>query len=47
MKDGKILFQKDGYTDFKGKFDYATSSTCDIKTVDKFSIFVMSDTLGE
>ena len=40
------FFFKDGYTDIRGKFDYAQTSGNRLKDVQKFAIFVMSDTLG-
>lgn len=39
-------FYKDGYTDLRGKFDYASVSTTDIGGVTKFSLLVMSDDHG-
>lgn len=45
-KDGKILFYKDGYTDLRGRFDYASLSSSDLEKVSKFAILIMSDTLG-
>ncbi len=39
-------FYKDGYTDLRGKFDYASVSTSDIGDVLKFSVLVMSDRNG-
>jgi hypothetical protein len=39
-------FYKDGYTDLRGKFDYATVSTTDIADATKFSMLVMSDDHG-
>lgn len=39
-------FYKDGYTDLRGKFDYASVSTSDIGDVLKFSVLVMSDENG-
>ena len=39
-------FHKDGYTDLRGKFDFATVSTTDIGAAAKFSILVMSDRHG-
>lgn len=44
---GKIIFYKDGYTDLRGRFDYASLNPDSLKTVEKFSIFVMSDELGK
>ena len=39
-------FYKDGYTDLRGKFDYASVSTSDIGDVLKFSVLVMSGENG-
>jgi hypothetical protein len=39
-------FYKDGYTDLRGKFDYASVSTTDIADASKFSILVMSEEHG-
>lgn len=46
-KSGKVSFYKDGYTDLRGRFDYATLNTTDLKSLDKFAIFVMSDEYGK
>ncbi|CDW90653.1 UNKNOWN [Stylonychia lemnae] len=43
---GQPKFFKDGYTDIRGKFEYAQSSGSKLSEVKKFAIFVMSDTLG-
>jgi hypothetical protein len=42
MTPGGPKFHKDGYTDLRGKFDYASVSTSDIADASKFSILVMS-----
>ncbi len=39
-------FYKDGYTDLRGKFDFASVSTSDISDVQKFSVLVMSEEHG-
>ncbi len=39
-------FYKDGYTDLRGKFDYASVSTTDIADAQKFSLLVLSDDHG-
>lgn len=44
--DGKVSFYKDGYTDLRGRFDYATLNSTDISNIDKFAIFVMNDEFG-
>lgn len=46
MKDGQIRFFKDGYTDLRGRFDYASLSTSDLENVDRFAILVLSEDLG-
>lgn len=43
--DGPVFF-KDGYTDLRGKFDYASVSTEGLGRVRKFSILVMSQNHG-
>ena len=45
-KDDKDFFYRDGYTDIRGKIDYAQTSGDKLKDVKKFSILVQSDTLG-
>ena len=45
-KDGSIAFYKDGYTDLRGKLDYASLSTNEIDNVQKFSILVLSESDG-
>ena len=40
------FFFKDGYTDIRGKFDYAQTSGNRLKDVERFAILIMSDTLG-
>jgi hypothetical protein len=46
MKNGHIAFYKDGYTDLRGKFDYASLSTNQLDGVEKFAILIMSETDG-
>jgi hypothetical protein len=45
-KDGSIKFYKDGYTDLRGQFDYATLSTSALDTVDRFAILVLHESMG-
>ena len=45
-KDGRVLFYKDGYTDLRGRFDYASLSTNDLENVEKFSLLVLSKNQG-
>ena len=46
MKDGSTRFYKDGYTDLRGRFDYASLSTNELDNVDRFALLVMSDNQG-
>ncbi len=46
MKDGEVRFYKDGYTDLRGRFDYASLSTNELDNVARFAVLVMSDTDG-
>ena len=43
---GKVSFYKDGYTDLRGRFDYATLNSNDISNIEKFAIFIMNDDFG-
>lgn len=43
---GAVRFYKDGYTDLRGRFDYATLSTDDLDRVERFAILVVSDESG-
>ena len=43
---GGVGFYKDGYTDLRGAFDYASLSTDELDRVERFAILVMSDEHG-
>ncbi|KCV68167.1 hypothetical protein H696_05095 [Fonticula alba] len=43
---GKAKFVKDGYTDLRGRFDYASVSTMSIKEMSRLAIFVSAPGLG-
>ena len=45
-QNGETEFYKDGYTDLRGKFDYISLNTDQLKTSEKFYIFVSEDNLG-
>lgn len=45
-KSGKETFYRDGYTDIRGKFEYATTSGDKLKQVKKFSVLVQSEEFG-
>jgi hypothetical protein len=44
--DQSVAFYKDGYTDRRGAFDYASLSTNKLKDVQLFSILVMTEEFG-
>jgi hypothetical protein len=46
FNDGRVQFYKDGYTDLRGRFDYASLSTSELDIVGKFSLLVLSDEHG-
>ena len=46
LADGSVKFHKDGYTDHRGKFDYASVSTPERNAIGKFAILVLSETQG-
>ncbi|MCA9494122.1 MAG: hypothetical protein KC621_29545, partial [Myxococcales bacterium] len=43
---GAVSFYKDGYTDLRGRFDYATLSTDDLDRVERFALLVLHDEAG-
>ncbi|HEX2690266.1 MAG TPA: hypothetical protein VHN14_26810, partial [Kofleriaceae bacterium] len=45
-RGGGVAFYKDGYTDLRGWFDYATLSTTELDAVERFAILVCSDHAG-
>ena len=42
----KVRFYKDGYTDLRGRFDYASLSEQEDEKPDRFAILILSDTQG-
>ncbi|HAW98097.1 MAG TPA: hypothetical protein DCX67_06145, partial [Opitutae bacterium] len=46
MTDGRVRFYKDGYTDFRGKFDYVSLNTGQLDEVDRFAVLVLDDDAG-
>ena len=46
MQDGSTVFYKDGYTDLRGRFDYATLSTNMLDNVDRFAVLILSENQG-
>ncbi len=45
-QDGQVAFYKDGYTDLRGWFDFATLSTDDLDRVTRFALLVAHDDAG-
>jgi len=46
LKNGETEFYKDGYTDLRGRFDYASISNDMINNVDSLSILIISEEYG-
>jgi hypothetical protein len=46
LSNGEIRFYKDGYTDLRGKFDYASLNTNALGDVRRFSILILSKDNG-
>lgn len=45
-QDGSVSFYKDGYTDLRGRFDYASLSTGELATTQRFAILVIDSERG-
>jgi len=46
LADGQVKFYKDGYTDHRGKFDYASVSTPEKQGLSRFAVLVLSEDRG-
>ena len=46
MADGAVKFFKDGYTDLRGRFDYASLNTNELESTARLAVLVLSDTFG-
>jgi len=46
LRSGATEFYKDGYTDLRGRFDYASLSTDKLAAVQRFSILVLTEAHG-
>ncbi len=44
--DGSVRFHKDGYTDARGRFDYASVSASDARAASRYAILVLSEEQG-
>jgi hypothetical protein len=45
-KDGEVKFFKDGYTDLRGRFDYASLNTNELDNAERLAVLVLSPDLG-
>ncbi|MCX7819959.1 MAG: hypothetical protein N2652_12260 [Kiritimatiellae bacterium] len=46
LPDGSVKFYKDGYTDLRGRFDYASSQDPSLAAVVRFSLLIVSESHG-
>ena len=46
LADGSVKFHKDGYTDLRGRFDYASVNTPERQAIEKFAVLVLSEDRG-
>ncbi len=46
MPNGKVLFHKDGYTDLRGRFDYASISGGNTSNAVRYAVLVLSEENG-
>jgi hypothetical protein len=45
-KAGEVKFFKDGYTDLRGRFDYASLNTNELENADRLALLILSPELG-
>ena len=46
MADGSVKFHEDGYTDLRGRFDYASVNTPERQAIERFAVLVLSEDSG-
>ncbi len=46
MNNGQVRFYKDGYTDLRGKFEYASLNTDDLNQVSRFALLIIDPQAG-
>jgi hypothetical protein len=46
LADGQVKFYKDGYTDLRGRFDYASVSTPERVPISRFAVLTLSEERG-
>ncbi len=44
--DGSVVFFKDGYTDLRGRFDYASLNTNELDRTERLALLILSDDFG-
>ncbi len=44
--DGSVTFFKDGYTDLRGRFDYASLNTNELDRTERLALLILSDEFG-
>jgi len=46
MQNGEVKFLKDGYTDLRGRFDYASINTNEVDNAARLSLLILSEEFG-
>jgi hypothetical protein len=46
LPDGSVRFHKDGYTDLRGRFDYASLSDDPNNTAQRYAVLVLDEQRG-
>ena len=46
LADGEVRFHKDGYTDLRGRFDYASVSGLGDERIERYALLVLHDQRG-
>ena len=45
-QNGEVKFLKDGYTDLRGRFDYASINTNEVDNAARLSLLILSEDYG-
>jgi 5-hydroxyisourate hydrolase-like protein (transthyretin family) len=46
LQSGEVKFVKDGYTDLRGRFDYASLNTSEVDNAQRLSLLILSEPYG-
>jgi 5-hydroxyisourate hydrolase-like protein (transthyretin family) len=46
LTDGSVKLPKDGYTDLRGRFDYASMKTPERQAIQRFAVLILADDHG-